>query len=167
LLIHQIDSHSCSVEIIAKCCFLNCHSLARVTFENDSRVSTLGDGAFCDCSALTTFPIPSLIESIAAYCLNGCANLSSVTFESGSRVSSLNEWAFFGCSALKSICFPPLLARVSGLAMARSMISEILIDPRDDPGNSFLTVCADFLTSTDGLSALRYFQNTILDLAMI
>ena len=65
-----------SVETIEKKAFMHCSSLATVTFEKGSQLKTIAgdsyDGAFSDCTALTSIEIPASVETIEATAFSGC-----------------------------------------------------------------------------------------------
>ena len=64
-------------------------------------VTTIGRGAFKDCSSLTSITIPNSVTSIGEYAFSGCSSLSSVTI--GNGVTSIGSRAFSRCSSLTSI----------------------------------------------------------------
>ena len=79
-----------SVETIEKKAFMHCSSLATVTFEKGSQLKTIAgdsyDGAFSDCTALTSIEIPASVETIEATAFKRCSKLATVTFEKGSQL---------------------------------------------------------------------------------
>lgn len=79
-----------SVETIEKKAFMHCSSLATVTFEKGSQLKTIAgdsyDGAFSDCTALTSIEIPASVETIEATAFILCSKLTTVTFEKGSQL---------------------------------------------------------------------------------
>ena len=79
-----------SVETIEKKAFMHCSSLATVTFEKGSQLKTIAgdsyDGAFSDCTALTSIEIPASVETIEATAFKRCSKLTTVTFEKGSQL---------------------------------------------------------------------------------
>jgi hypothetical protein len=50
-----------SVEIIRRYCFANNGSLAELSFESDSHIKTIGDGAFQDCQ-LKRIIVPGSVD---------------------------------------------------------------------------------------------------------
>ena len=111
-----------SVETIEKKAFMHCSSLATVTFEKGSQLKTIAgdsyDGAFSDCTALTSIEIPASVETIEATAFKRCSKLATVTFEKGSQLKTIGGGysssshfgtysdyygAFSDCSSLTSI----------------------------------------------------------------
>jgi hypothetical protein len=64
-------------------------------------VTSIGDGAFCGCSGLTTVTISNSVTSIGQAAFNGCSSLTSVTI--GNSVTSIGDGAFYNCSGLTSV----------------------------------------------------------------
>ncbi len=67
-------------------------------------VTSIGEGAFCYCTGLTSITIPNSVTSIGNDAFEGCTGLTSVTIPNS--VTSIGEWAFYGCSSLTSIEIP-------------------------------------------------------------
>ena len=67
-------------------------------------VSTVGDGAFWGCRALTSVTIPKTVTSIGLRAFSGCSNLSSVTIPEGVR--TIGRYAFQYCNTLSTVSLP-------------------------------------------------------------
>jgi hypothetical protein len=93
-------------------CFRDLDGLSTVRFEAGCHVSWFGPYAFFCCLALSSFSIPSTVETIAEKCFSNCRKLEKITFESVSRVSVLGDEAFWLCWSLTSICLPSSVTRI-------------------------------------------------------
>ena len=82
--------------------FYDCSMLTSVTIPNS--VTSIGASAFSGCSGLTSVTIPANVTSIGAYAFGGCSGLTSVTIPSS--VTSIGEAAFSGCSSLEEMTIP-------------------------------------------------------------
>ena len=92
-----------SVTSIGDGAFADCSLLGTVTFGENSQLGSIGDYAFYNCDALATvtFGANSQLESIGEYAFSDCSNLNSI--EIPSRVTSIGYNAFEYCSALKEV----------------------------------------------------------------
>ena len=88
-----------SVTSIGDGAFLDCSGLTSVDIPNS--VTYIGYGAFSDCSGLTSVTIPNSITSIGNSAFYGCSGLTSVTIPNS--VTSIGDGAFAGCSGLTSV----------------------------------------------------------------
>ena len=73
-----------SVTSIGSGAFFNCSGLTSITFPNS--VTTIGDYAFRDCSGLTSITIPQSVTSIGSGAFLSCRGLTSIKVESGNDV---------------------------------------------------------------------------------
>jgi uncharacterized repeat protein (TIGR03803 family) len=66
-------------------------------------VTSIGDGAFFECTSLTSVTIPSSVTSIGADVFFECTSLTSVTIPGS--VTSIGVTAFYDCADLTSVYF--------------------------------------------------------------
>ena len=64
-------------------------------------VTSIGNGAFYNCSSLSSITIPSTVTSIGNSSFQKCSSLISITIPSS--VKDIGNMAFNGCTSLKSI----------------------------------------------------------------
>ena len=91
-----------SVTSIGSGAFIDCSSLTSVTIPNS--VTSIGDYAFCYCTGLTSVTIGNSVTSIGDDAFYGCTGLTSVTIPNS--VTSIENYTFFGCSGLTSVTIP-------------------------------------------------------------
>ena len=80
-------------------------------------VTSIGNGAFIDCSGLTSITIPSSVTSIGENAFSGCSGLTSITIPSS--VTSIEEGTFYFCSGLTSITIPSSVTSIGGHAFRK------------------------------------------------
>lgn len=68
---------------------------------NEYVVTSVGDGAFSDCSGLTSVTIPNTATSIKSSAFSGCSGLTEITIPSS--VSSIGSNAFANCTGLLKV----------------------------------------------------------------
>ncbi len=96
-----------NVELISGvAAFGGCTSLETVTFEEGSKLQSIGERAFSGCTALTSITIPANVTELVSRSFENCSSLENVIFEKGIEFQSIGEWAFSGCTALTSIIIP-------------------------------------------------------------
>ena len=94
-------------------------------------VMSIGDGAFQNCSGLTSVTIPNSVTSIGDYTFRDCSGLTSVTIPNS--VTSIGGDAFGGCSGLTSLTIPNSVTSVgllafgdcSGLTSMKVVVSDL------------------------------------------
>ena len=101
-----------SVTTIANGAFSNCSSLTSVTIPKS--VTSIGWYAFEKCSSLTRITIPNSVTSIGDRAFFYCTSLTSVTIPNS--VTSLGSEAFFQCSSLTSVTIPNSVTSIGARA---------------------------------------------------
>ena len=109
-----------SLNVISNNAFAYCDTLATITFSNTTGLTTIGDAAFYNNTAVTSLTIPSSVTSLGGSAFFGCSNLRSVTFASGSRLTTLYTWVFASCTSLTTISLPSTLTSIGECAFAFS-----------------------------------------------
>ena len=74
-------------------------------------VTTIGEGAFCYCSYLTSVTLPNSVSSIGANAFQYCSSLASVSIPNS--VTSIGANAFYSCSSLTSVTIPNSVTSIS------------------------------------------------------
>ena len=76
-----------------------------VTYQGTTySVTLIGNGAFENCSSLTTVTIPYSVTSIAGCAFGNCSSLTSIDIPNS--VTSIGGGVFYGCSSLTSVTLP-------------------------------------------------------------
>ena len=91
-----------SVTSIGDGAFIDCTSLTSVTIPDS--VTSIGWYAFSGCTSLTNITIPSSVTEIGGSTFSGCTSLTSIMIPNG--VTSIGNYAFYGCSSLTNITIP-------------------------------------------------------------
>ena len=102
---------------------------------NGMRVTSIGEGAFENCTGLTSIEIPDSVTSIGNYAFYFCDGLTNVTI--GNSVTSIGEGAFHGCSSLTSITVDsdnPNYASIDGVLFNKA-ITELICYPAGKAGS--------------------------------
>lgn len=89
--------------------FSNCSSLSSITIPNS--VKSIGDEAFKGCSKLSNITIPNSVESIGNEAFLNCSKLTSMTIPNS--VTSIGKSIFSGCSSMTSVTLSNFLSTIS------------------------------------------------------
>ena len=89
--------------------FADCTNLA-MNLTWFTGLTTLGEGAFLNCSYLKSTEIPEKVQSIPDYCFAGCADLKTFAIRNTSEIKSIGKGAFSGCTKLERVMNMELLA---------------------------------------------------------
>ena len=92
--------------------FYDCSSLISIEIPNN--VTTIGKSAFYGCNGLTSIEIPNSVTSIGEDAFKFCSNLSSIKIPNG--VTSIGDWTFTYCRSLTSIKIPNSVTSIGNYA---------------------------------------------------
>lgn len=84
--------------------FRNCISLETITFETDSKLTTIGESAFLNCESLKSIDIPNKVTTIKISAFEECLALESITIPTS--VNTIERSAFNKCESLVSVVIP-------------------------------------------------------------
>jgi len=100
------------VTSIGNAAFYDCTALTGVTIPGS--VAAIGEAAFWSCLSLTTVTIPNSVTSIGNGAFNGCTSLMNLTIPDG--VTNIGESAFWSCSSLTMVTIPDTVASIGNNA---------------------------------------------------
>ena len=96
-------------------------------------VTTIGYGAFLDCSGLENITMPNSVIAIEYGAFECCGGLQSIEIPDG--VTTIEAYTFYGCGSLKSVTIPNSVTRIGECAFANcSSLPSITI------GNNVTTI---------------------------
>ena len=134
-----------SVTSIGSGAFANCSGLTSVTIPNS--VTSIGNYAFSGCSGLTSVTIPNSVTSIGLEAFDGCSGLTSITIPNS--VSSIGWEAFAGCSGLTSVTIPNSVSSIGDYTFSGcSGLTSVTI------GNSVTSIGFGAFASCSGLTSV-------------
>ena len=97
-------------------------SLITITLPNS--VTSIGPGAFYECSSLRSVTIPSSFTSIGESAFYECISLKSVTIPNS--VTSIGESAFYNCWGLASVTIPNSVTSIGNSAFYDADIKKAI-----------------------------------------
>lgn len=126
--------------------FANCSSLTSITIPNS--VTSIGDGAFANCSGLISVTIPDSVTSIGSSVFSSCKSLTSVTIPNS--VTSIGSYAFSGCNSLTSITIPNSVTSISSSVFSgcSSLTSVTIPDSVTSIGENAFNNCRNLTSVT-------------------
>jgi len=144
-----------SVTSIGGGAFSNCSGLTSVTIPNS--VTSIGEGAFSNCSGLTSVTIPNSVTSIGEGAFRYCSGLTSITIPNS--VTSIGGDAFWNCSDLTSITIPNSVTSIGGFAFYNcSSLTSITIP------SSVMSIGDGAFAACSGLTSVSVENgNTVYD----
>ena len=132
--------------LIADGAFSNCSSLTSITIPNS--VTSIGNYAFSYCSSLTSFIIPNSVSSVGDHAFYRCSSLISVTIPES--VTIIEDNAFSSCSSLTSVTIPNSVTSIGDYAFSgcKSLTSITIPNSVTSIGNSAFSSCTSLTSIT-------------------
>ena len=96
------DEAAEGLQMLGSYAFAGCTNLA-MNLKYFTKLSTVGEGAFLECSSILSMEIPQKMQSIPDYCFTGCERIKTFVIASASELETIGKGAFSGCTSLPSI----------------------------------------------------------------
>lgn len=129
-----------TVDVISEYAFSNCVALTEVTFEENSTIAIIAEGAFEDCEKLRSITIPSSVVILGDYSFYSCYSLETVTFAEGLVLGEIPMGIFAHCEKLKEITIPASVIEINSEAFSGcTSLSEVIFE-----SNTTLEVIGDY-----------------------
>ena len=117
--------------------------ISKIEFTSET-ITTIGEGAFENCTGLTGITIPEGVTSIGQKAFYNCTGLTGITIPEG--VTSIGQKAFYNCTSLTGITIPKGVASIGRVAFAGC---ESLAQFGIDSDNTTFAVSGGVLFSKD------------------
>ena len=134
-----------NVREIGNSAFAKCNDLLTVTFEEGSKLESIGEYAFQSCKGLDEVVLPDSLTVIPGYIFSWCSSLKQVYV--GENTVSIGAYAFSNCVELETINFPESLSTIGDYAFSDCvMLDEIAF------GDSLESIAEYAFCNCSGLS---------------
>ncbi len=144
-----------SVTSIGEGAFYECSSLTSLEIPNS--VTSIGKFAFYECSSLTSLEIPNSVTSIGKFAFYECSSLTSL--EIPNSVTSIGEHTFYECSSLTSIEIPNSVTDIGKFAFYEcSSLTSIEIP------NSVTSIAGSAFSGCSSLTSIE-IPNSVTSIA--
>ena len=143
-----------SLTTIGAGAFIDCSSLTSLTFPNS--LTTIGAWAFKDCSSLTSLTFPNSLTTIGAGAFMDCSSLTSLTLSNS--LTTIEEQAFWNCGSLTSLTLPNSLTTIGRSAFTYCFSLTSLTLP-----NSLTTIEENAFYSCNDLKRINMLCETPIE----
>ena len=121
-------------------------------------VTSIGNGAFDNCDALTSVVIPNSVTSIGSWAFSGCGALTSVTISA--NVTSIEDYVFDYCKSLKSVTIPRGVTAIGERAFyqCEALVSVTIPDTVTEIGSEAFSGCTSLRSAKipNGVTKIAY-----------
>ena len=135
-------------------------------------MTSIGDGAFYECSSLKTIIIPESVTNIGDYAFYGCSDLTTIKIPEG--LSGIGRSTFYNCSSLTSINIPESVTSIGDYAFRGCSSLETITIPEGlaSIGNFAFCLCSSLtnvycLTEEVPEIELNAFKGTPIEVATL
>ncbi len=134
-------------------------NLLMATIPNSA--TSIGNGAFSNCSGLTSLAIPNGVTSIGDDAFTSCSNMTQITIPEGVRYIGSNAFAL--CYKLSEVQIPNSVTEIGYMTfwMCESLQSIVIPDNVTAVGNEAFYYCSALESITFG-KGLTYFGDNVL-----
>ena len=120
------------------------------TFAVESDISSIADGAFANCTGITSVTIPETVTQIGDNAFEYCYNLESVTL---GGVETIGDYAFRDCVKLEGVSIPAGVEKIGDYAFINCYSLKAF---SVDPENANYKSADGVLFSKNGASLIQY-----------
>ncbi len=144
-----------------------CQGVTSVNFQSAvSDITSMGQGVFQNCKALTGVNLPVKVASIGSHTFYNCIELSSVNLDKLQSLSVIPEYMFYGDYTLRSLALPSSITSVSSRAFSHCYRYYL-----DDYGRSHLeglgSVDVSKARSLKSIAAYAFADNPALQMGAL
>ena len=107
-----------ALKSLGEAAFKNCKALTSFEVDVLSELTSIPNEAFSGCESLELMFIPRKVSSIGENAFNACEKLSTLTFAAEGVLSSIESGAFEDCKSLETVALPAMLERIGAQAFA-------------------------------------------------
>ena len=146
-----------SVTTIGDNAFQNCTALKNVAIPGS--ITKIGKNVFDGCSSLTNVELPGTIKSIGDYAFRGCSSLSYI--EIPESVTSIGSYAFQGCLSVSNLEIPGSVTSIKDYAFAGCARLSNIVVPQGiaTVGSYVFSGCASLASISEVRSFGSYMFN--------
>lgn len=128
-------------------------------------VTNIGQGAFEDCTGLTSITIPNGVTSIGWNAFRNCTSLTSITIPDS--VTSIGVAAFYRCSGLTSVAIPDSITSIGDIAFwdCNGLTSITIPDRVTSIGEGVFAACNNLtkITVSSGNTVYHSTDNCLIE----
>ena len=93
------------LEIIDNYAFYHCTELQEINLSRCTKLISIGDYSFSECSSVSSIILPENLDSIGMYCFSQILSITEVTIPAS--VTTIQSHIFYKCSSLKTVNIQP------------------------------------------------------------
>ena len=146
-----------SVTTIGDNAFYDCTALTNISIPNS--VTIIGDYAFYYCSALTNINIPNSVITIGNYAFFECSALTNINIPNS--VTIIGDHAFYNCSALTNINIPNSVTIIGDYAFYYCSALTSIIVASDNPKYDSRDNCNAIIETASNTLSVGCMNTTI------